>query len=164
MTEREEQAFEQQLRQFRPQPMPEELKCRLSSALTGAPESARPARKTSLPWGLLLLRWLTPVAAVVVLTAILWRSQNQVAERPALEPANEPKAAAAPTIKADNIQIGEELVSSFDAVARLPSGEPVRFRVERWMDEVAVDDSAQGLSFERRMPRVVVTPVRFETY
>ena len=170
MTEREEQAFEQQLRgEFRPRQLTEELKSRLSEAVgrgRQTPKAIRSVRKSSLPWGLLALRWLTPATALVLLSALLWHDQHQQgASEPLTQPPPPPpKPEETPTIAADKVQIGEELVSSFDTVARLPSGEPMRFRVERWMDQVAVDDSAQGLSFERRMPRVVVTPVRFETY
>ena len=67
-------------------------------------------------------------------------------------------------MKADNIEIGKELVSSFDAVATLPSGEPVRFRCQQWRNKVVVDDKKQGLLVENWQPRVVVVPVGFETY
>lgn len=170
MKEHEEQAFEQQLRgELRPRQLPEDFKSRLSEAagrVRHEPETARFVRKPSPPWGLLVLRWLTPATALVLLSALLWHNQHQQgASEPLVQmPATTPQPEETPIIAADKVQIGEELVSSFDTVARLPSGEPMRFRVERWMDQVAVDDSAQGLSFERRMPRVVVTPVRFETY
>jgi hypothetical protein len=105
---------------------------------------------------------LIPATAVVLISMALWKFQ------PGLKPASDSPATTAsappPTLKADNIEIGKELVSSFDAVATLPSGEPVRFRVQQWMEQVVVDDKSQGLLVESRMPRVVVVPVRYETY
>jgi hypothetical protein len=62
------------------------------------------------------------------------------------------------------VQIDQALVWSFDAVARLPSGEPIRFRCREWMDQVVLSDRDRGVVFEQRAPRVEVVPVRFETY
>jgi hypothetical protein len=67
-------------------------------------------------------------------------------------------------LKADDVQIDEQLVSTFDAVAPLPSGEPVRFRCRQWLDEVVLRDSKRGVEVTRRVPRVEVVPVSFETY
>jgi hypothetical protein len=71
---------------------------------------------------------------------------------------------AADTIKADDVEINQELVSSFDTVARLPGGEPVRFRCQKWMDQTVINDKARGLTIEQRTPRLEIVPVRFETY
>jgi len=75
-----------------------------------------------------------------------------------------PAAKAAPALKADNVQIDQELLSAFDTVARLPSGEPVRFRCRTWMDQVVLTDKQRGVVIEQRTPRIEVVPVRFETY
>lgn len=72
--------------------------------------------------------------------------------------------AAATPLKADSVQIDRQLVASFDAVARLPGGEPIRFRCREWVDEVVLQDKARGLVVEQRAPRLEVIPVRFETY
>ena len=56
------------------------------------------------------------------------------------------------------------MVASFDAVARLPGGEPVRFRCREWADDVVVRDPARGIVIERRTPRLEVVPVSIETY
>jgi hypothetical protein len=56
------------------------------------------------------------------------------------------------------------LVAAFDAVARLPDGQPVRFRCREWSDGVVLRDSARGIVIEQRMPRLEVVPVSFETY
>jgi hypothetical protein len=67
-------------------------------------------------------------------------------------------------IKADEVQVDQELVSSYDVVAKLPTGEPVRFRCRRWKDQLVVTDKSTGMSIEQNNPRVEVVPVRFETY
>jgi hypothetical protein len=67
-------------------------------------------------------------------------------------------------LRADNISVEQELVSSFDAIAELPGGEPVRFEFQEWMDHVVVRDTARGLLIQKRVPRVEIIPIRFETY
>jgi hypothetical protein len=67
-------------------------------------------------------------------------------------------------LRADDVKIDQRLVSSFDAVARLPGGEPVRFRCENWMDQTVVSDKSRGLVVENSRPRFEVVPVGFETY
>jgi len=67
-------------------------------------------------------------------------------------------------IKADDVEIDQRLVSSFDAVAQLPSGLPVRFRCREWADEVVLRDTARGIVIEQRAPRLEVVPVSFEMY
>jgi hypothetical protein len=62
------------------------------------------------------------------------------------------------------VQVNQELVSSFDVVAKLPTGEPVRFRCRRWKDQLVVTDKNSGIAIEESNPRVEVVPVRFETY
>jgi hypothetical protein len=103
----------------------------------------------------LVLRWLAPAVAVVVVGAIIWRAN--------LPAGRGPETISTP-IKADDVRIDQQLVSTFDAVAPLPSGEPVRFRCREWMDEVVLRDSRRGVEVTRRVPRVEVVPVRFETY
>jgi hypothetical protein len=104
------------------------------------------------------MRWLVPVTALVVMGALAWRLSQPVIGRPAPE-----APTPAPTLTADDVQIGEELVSSFDTVARLPSGEPVRFRCRKWMDEMVVHDKQRGVVIQKRTPRLEVVPVRYET-
>lgn len=100
-------------------------------------------------------RWAVPAAAAVVIGVLLWP--------PNLRVGSVPKTAGAP-MRADNVQIDKELISTFDAVAPLPDGEPVRFRCRQWMDEVVLRDSKRGLEVARRVPRVEIIPVQFETY
>jgi len=104
-------------------------------------------------------RWLSKALAATaclgLAAVVTWRTHDS--------PNSGLTATAAP-LKADDVQIDHELVSSFDTIARLPSGEPVRFRCQKWVDQTVISDKARGLTIERRTPRVEVVPVRFETY
>ena len=105
-----------------------------------------------------------PATAAAVMLA--WHGSQPFASRPSLSaPASQTGiVAAAPLLKADEVKIDQRLVSSFDAVARLPSGEPVRFRCENWMDEFVLSDKSRGVVVENRKPRFEVLPVGYETY
>ena len=121
-----------------------------------APETVRASASAARsPWLPLVLRWLVPATAVLVLGALIWRAN--------LPPGRVTETASTP-VKADDVRIDQQLVSTFDTVAQLPSGEPVRFRCREWMDEVVLRDSRRGIEVARRVPRVEVVPVRFETY
>lgn len=166
MTDQEQVQFEAELRQIKPVKLPEELGIRLRAL--DSPNFARAPRTTSPPLAtpgiVQILRWLIPATALIVITLALWPGKR-TGNQQGVETSAPAIASTAPALlKADNIQIGKELVSSFDTVATLPGGEPVRFRVQQWMEQVVVDDKSQGLLVESRMPRVVVVPVRFETY
>jgi hypothetical protein len=67
-------------------------------------------------------------------------------------------------LRADQVEIGQDLVATFDAVALLPSGQPVRFRCQEWSDQTLLRDTARGVVIEQRTPRLEVVPVCFETY
>ena len=167
MTDLEQENFEAELRRINPAKPPEEFVVRLTAmkppVKTCSHEVRRPVPAASD--FVKLLRWLIPATAVVLAAAIVWRSNLPSASQQAI-PATGPQnsIAATPALKADEVQIGQELVSSFDAVARLPGGEPVRFRCEKWMDQVVVSDKTQGLVVANRTPRFEVVPVGFETY
>jgi hypothetical protein len=105
-------------------------------------------------------RWLVPATVLVVGAMVVWRT----ALRPGVPSHTGPAVADAPALKADDVHITEQLVSSFDAVAKLPTGEPVRFRCQKWVDQVVLSDKKRGVVIEQRTPRVEVVPVRFETY
>ena len=158
MNETELQRFEEELRRVRPARPPENFMARLKSARpllqSRRPAPARVASGFGLPpW---LMQWLVPAAAVVAAMLVVWRLKQPSMSR------SETRSAAA--FKADNVQIDQELISAFDAVARLSSGEPVRFRCRTWMDQVVLSDKDGGVVIEQRTPRVEVVPVRFETY
>jgi hypothetical protein len=151
--------FETELRRMPPSTIPPDLLARLRAARV----EPRPARwlvpQRNLRWtdwftGWRGLAWFTPVATVLV----IW-----LAWRPAVPP-GQAEFAAAHGIKADAVQVGHSLIASFDAVAPMSDGEPVRFRCRQWQDDLVVHDEANGVFITQSTPRVEVVPVRFETY
>jgi hypothetical protein len=66
--------------------------------------------------------------------------------------------------EADEIEIGRTLVATFDAVAELPSGEPVRFRCQQWADTTMFRDRARGIAVEQSTPRLEIVPISLDTY
>lgn len=158
----EHESFESGLQRMKPAPVPDELLARL--------RAAEPARQLLEPVSVAgigvdlwrsIFRWLAPVAACAVIGVIGWRVAWPTPPRP-----TEPHRALAvvPLLRADAVSIDRELTASFDAVARLPDGESVRFRCREWMDQVVWHDSARGVTVEQRAPRLEIVPVRFETY
>jgi len=165
VTDREQQEFEAALRETRPVKLPEELRSRLLAA--APPKKARSAP----PWpALAILGWLRvlrlalPAAAVVLIAAVVvWRNASPSRPSPAGSKSTSGILAAAP-LKADDVKIEHDLVSSFDTLDRLPGGEPVRFRCNQWLDEVTFSNKAQGLVLQERTPRLEIVTVGFETY
>jgi hypothetical protein len=104
---------------------------------------------------------LAPSAAVgVLLLLFLARTPDRITG-PSQPP---PVAAAGPVLKVDHLLIDQRLIASFDAVARLPGGAPIRFHCRAWQDEVIMRDAAQNVVIERRTPRLEVIPVAYEIY
>jgi hypothetical protein len=163
VNDQERERFEAELRQFKPaQPPPDFMGRLVDSRPAGRIQQTVKLSLASLVEGWIpRLRWLAPAAAVVLVAGVLtWRWNTRIHE-----PSNpHPGSSNGPAITADAVQIDHELVSTFDAVARLPGGEPVRFRCREWMDEVVLRDTARGVVIEQRTPRMEVVPVRFETY
>jgi hypothetical protein len=161
VNEQEQEMYEAELRRARPARPPEPFMARLRAA---KPE-AEPVRRASFqpvaarPGWLDMLRRLVPVTAVVALGLLVWR----VNYYPEAGAGKKPLAAANGLI-ADDVQVDQELVSSFDVVAKLPGGEPVRFRCQKWRDQLVVTDTNRGVEIAQSNPRVEVVPVRFETY
>ena len=166
MNDHELERFEAELRQVRPSLPPADFIRRLKADGSTPAPAAGPDPRPGPAWvqtaGLTagswwrsaVLRWLVPAAALFMVGAFAWRA-SWYGVKPA--PVGRP-------MQADDVRIDQELVSSFDTVAELPNGEPVRFRCHQWMDEVVVRDSKRGLEVARRVPRVEVIPVRFEAY
>ena len=154
--------FETQLQRCLPARPSEDFMARLIAA-EPAPHVQREV-PTGKPMGLhdllRLWRWLVPATVVVVAGLVVWR----LILVPSSSHPHTGGAVLAGSLKADDVQIVEQLVSSFDAVAKLPTGEPVRFRCQKWVDEVVLSDRKRGVVIEQRTPRVEVVPVGFETY
>jgi hypothetical protein len=106
-----------------------------------------------------VLRFFIPAAAAAVVLTLVVVHQRPQRPGPLVEPAS-----SAIQAKADDVQIAEELVASFDTLATLPTGEPVRFQCQQWMDKVTLSDKSRGLVLEQRRPRVEIVPISYETY
>ena len=165
MIEREQKEFEATLRKTRLVKLPEELRSRLLAA--APPKKARSAP----PWpALAVLGWLRvlrlalPAAAVVLIAAVIvWRNASPSKSNEAGSKSKSGMLVAGP-LKADDVKIEHDLVSSFDTLARLPGGEPVRFRCNQWLDEITFSNKAEGLVLQESTPRLEIVTVGFETY
>ena len=139
--------FEAELHALRPAPLPASLRVRLMAVC------ARPAQNAPEPVPVpLWWRWLFPLAATAGLALLVGFGLHSGASGPSSR------------LAADEVEIGQTLVSSFDTIARLPDGRPVRVRCEEWVDELVLRNSARGLCVQEQRPRLEVFPVRFETY
>lgn len=166
MSDHDREKFEAQLRRIKPAALPEDFNARLLAAQPkrdGVLESVTIV-SVFLNYLQLLrrsLRWSIPATALIVGALVVWRESRPGGS--ALD--SQANLAAAPAVlTADDVKIDQQLISSFDAVARLPSGEPVRFRCENWMDEVVLSDKSKGMVVENRQPRFEVVALGFETY
>ena len=156
--------FEADLKRLRPARPPEDLLERLEETRPGHHAGGNSVRagwrmkpNWPAPWG-----WLAAAGGVaaMLVSLLVWNPQ-----RPTRRPndvSNSAQNTAA--LKADKVDIDQQLVESFDAVAQLPNGEPVRFRCSEWRDQIVLRDSARGVVIQRQIPRFEVVPVRFETY
>ena len=171
MTDYEQEQFERQLRHTKPARPPENFSARLLAAerqaKTGveATPSAHSLPDYSRMWWQ-WLRWLIPATTIALAVAVAWQGSLPFAERRGGSAAipQTSSGADSPLLKADDVKIDQRLVSSFDAVARLPGGEPVRFRCENWMDQLVLSDKSRGLVVQNRKPRVEVVAMGVETY
>lgn len=161
MSDHEQERYEAELRRLQPARVPEHFMARLQAARP----VAEPARRTLLqptagtPVWRVVLRWLAPALAVAVAGLLVGRTRFNPPSSVERKP-----LAAAYELKADDVQVDQELVSSFEVVAKLPGGQPVRFRCQKWRDQMVVTDKNHGVEIEQNSPRVEVVPVRFETY
>lgn len=146
--------FEADLKRMPPAAVPADLLARLRATRVPVP-AAVPVPRWKLRWAEWLAAWRgLAVVAPAATVLLLW-----LALRPAAGPAENTFG-----IKANAVQVDHSLVASFDAVAQLPGGEPVRFHCRKWQDDVVVHDDANGVFITQSTPRVEVVPVRFETY
>ncbi len=161
MNERDHELFEAELRRLKPARLPGQLQARLEDVPPTAPaqsEVRRPSRARA-PGAWLWLRWLAPatVAVLAVLVVVSQGDHHRNTSPPAISP-------SVPSLRADQVEIDQQLLGSFDTVAEMPDGEPVRMRVHQWMDAVTLRDSASGVEVVQRTPRVRVVPVSFAVY
>ena len=167
MRESEPELFEAELRRLKPAMPTEELMARLEAEIPAGfsvTQRRAPANVESRFWQV-ALRCLIPATGVVaVLVAVASLKQTGSSPSGTKKQASAPSPATPALLNADNVEVDQQMVSSFDAVARLPGGEPVRFRCTEWMDEVVLRDSIKGVAVAQRIPRLEIVPVRFETY
>jgi hypothetical protein len=177
MSEHELEGMEASLSRLRPAAPPPELMRRLMQAQPApvtrenpasesesvSPWKARPRAKSGTADGLrtLLLRWLAPALGAAALAAVAIVVGMRVhSTRPEAQLAKQ----IGQGITADDVQINHELVGSFETVANMPGGEPVRLECKRWLDKVVYRDKATGTVIEQETPRLQVVPVGYETY
>ncbi len=163
--------FERELRTLRPAVPPPDLMTRLAASQPSPAPVSLLRRTASLSSGgsaesgffirwPFLLRWLVPAAALALAVGLAWPTLVKPSQHKTASHA----AALHPRLKADSVRLDQQLIGTFDAVGRLPDGEPVRFRYQKWMDQLIVKDRTSGVVIQQRSPRVEVIPVSFETY
>ena len=173
MSEHELEGMESSLSRLQPAAPPPELMRRLMEAQPVAVEREPSASPSASPWRprpqagaadgfrTLLLRWLAPALGAAALAAVaIMISMRVHSSRPEAQLAK----AIGQGITADDVQINHELVGSFETVANLPGGEPVRLECTRWLDKVVYHDKTTGTVIEQETPRLQVVPVGYETY
>jgi len=161
LNEQEQERYEAELRRTPPARLPIQFMARLLAAKPGPEPAQRPRLQPPPAWTQWwrLGRWLAPALAAAAVALFVGRGHFGSKSIPNTKP-----LVAAAGLKADDVQVDHELVSSFDVVATLPGGEPVRFRCSQWKDQLLVTDKSRGVEIEENSPRVEVVPVRFETY
>jgi hypothetical protein len=161
LNDHELQRFEAELRRAAPAPLPEEFRARLRTAKL-AVEPAERMRLEPMPgwarwWR--LGRWAAPAMAAAVVGLMVGKGKVDLQSI-----ANKKPMAVADGLKANDVRVDHELVNSFDVVATMPDGLPVRFRCRQWKDQLVVTDKSRGVEIQQDSPLVEVVPVRFETY
>jgi len=161
VNEQEQERFESELRRTPPARLPGQFLATLKAAKPCAEPMRRERHQPAsiIPDWRRAWWWLMPALAVAVAGMVVVQAKfraGSIVQKKAL--------AATYGLKADDVQVDHELVSSFDVVAKLPGGEPVRFHCRKWNDQVVVTDTNGGVEIEQNSPRVEVVPVRFETY
>lgn len=150
--EDEEKQLEADLRRIPPATVPPELMERLRAALETRP-AQRPAPRGAFGWRNCLTGWrgwaaAAPAAALVVLLWLVFRQAG---------PTN------SPAMVPESVEVGHSLMATFDEVAQLPGGEPIRFRCREWQDDVVIHD-ARGVMISGSTSRLEAIPLCFETY
>lgn len=160
MMDDEQERLEAGLRRTPPAAVPPELMERLRAAAMENQQDKQPAWQWTFQWRELFTSWRglalgSAVAAMILFTWVELRPTTGTSGR---------KSSGSPVTTADTVQVGHSLMASFDTVAQLPDGEPVRFHYREWQDDVVIHDKANGVVISQSTPRVELVPVRFETY
>jgi len=161
VSEKEFERYEAELRGVAPAPLPEHFLARLQAAKPEMQMKERRPFRPSDEWQSWsgMLRWLGPSTALAAIGLLAFRAEMT----PGISAKKQPLAIAS-GFKADNVQVDEDLVSSFDLVAVSPTGQPVRFHCRQWRDQLVATDSSHGVKIEQSNPRVEVVPASIETY
>ena len=160
MSDSELEMLENELKKLKPARLREESLARLAGARLEGRAPASPSHTSWFEYWRPRIAWLaaaTAAAAIMALVVTRDAGPQVTGKRPSTSEPN-------PALKADKVEVDENLVTAFDAVAQLPDGEPVRLRCRQWMDEVKMSDSARGVSIERKVPRLEVVSVKYDTY
>lgn len=159
MNNEEQQQQEASLRKISPAGVPGELMERLRAAKVARPIPHEPPPLRGASWVQVIFGWrgwsfagATAAAVLLVWVTIL----------PVKTPVNGHVSESG--LKANQVQVGHSLLASFDTVAQMPDGEPVRFRCRQWQDQMVVQDDAHGVVITKNTPRLEVIPVGLETY
>ncbi|HYG34786.1 MAG TPA: hypothetical protein VEC99_08385 [Clostridia bacterium] len=164
MKEFDPEVFEAELQQLRPAKPPQEFLDRLAKTAP-MPQTSKPVGPSA--WACVIawwrtVRWWAPLGAAAALAVFLAVRHTPT---PAPQPPAQPLVASVePALHADDVEINQQLIAAFDAVAELPTGEPVRFRCREYVEDVVLRDSARGVEIQRRTPRLEIVPISFETY
>lgn len=161
MNEQEQERFEAKLQRASPARVPAQFLTRLKAAnprLEAKTLERHHSTVISPNWWKVAC-WVAPALAAVVAGLLVVRANMRAATNVVKSP-----VAASFTPKADDVELNQELISTFDVVAKLPGGEPVRFHCRKWNDQVVVTDTNRGVEIVQNSPRLEVVPVRFETY
>jgi hypothetical protein len=160
VNEQEQERFEAELRRIQPAPAPHLLMARLGATKpcpVPATNECRQSAKVTPNWWQ-VWRWVAPALAAVVAGLLVARANFKSGKVAMVS------APATYGFKANDVQVEQDLVTSFDVVAKLPGGEAVRFHCQKWNDQVMVTDTNRGTEIVEDNPRIEVVPVRFETY
>jgi hypothetical protein len=156
------QTIESELKRLKPAPVPVELEHRVLRQV----KTVRTVRRPEPALWKQLHRWLLPLSAtgVAAVCFLIWGPDQETAPSQEL-----PETAVIPSLPStesapDLVEFGSELLASFDAIAELPNGVPVRFECRQYEDRVIFHHAESGVFVERSTPRLEVVPVRYETY
>lgn len=157
--------LEMELRRLKPAQPPAEFSAHLAQTLRRIGPQTRPRSwdRIRSAFGARTWRWMAPATAIAVVLILIGVLKLSISA-----PNQSPKAASLnasrPAIKADHVEINRQLVATFDTVAQLPTGEPIRFQCSEWREDVVLRDSAHRLLIKQEQPRLEIVPVTFEIY